>query len=152
MTDPIPARLAALKTMPMPDLKAEWRRLFETEPPPFNRRYLENRIAYRIQELAYGGLKPETLRRLEALGEIYDSDNVTTRRIRHDAKPVAGTRLLREYRGVEHAVTVCKCRMKSPQKCRTKIPHFRELGSVGIRHGRLHFSVGDRVVLAAAVV
>jgi len=46
----------------------------------------------------------------------------------------------------------CKCRMKSPQKCRTKIPHFRELGSVGIRHGRLHFSVGDRVVLAAAVV
>ena len=56
MTDPIPARVAALKTMPMPELKAEWRALFETEPPPFNRRHLENRIAYRIQELAYGGL------------------------------------------------------------------------------------------------
>ena len=81
-------------------------RLFETEPPPFNRRHLENRLAYRIQELAYGGLKPETLRRLEILGEQYDSDNVTTRRIRHDAKPVAGTRLVREYRGVEHTVTV----------------------------------------------
>ena len=106
MTDPIPARLAALKTMPMPDLKAEWRTLFDTEPPPFNRRYLENRLAYRIQELAYGGLKPETLRRLEALGDIYDNDNVATRRIRHDAKPVAGTRLVREYRGVEHTVTV----------------------------------------------
>ena len=63
-------------------------------------------IAYRIQELAYGGLKPETLRRLEILGEQYDSDNVTTRRIRHDAKPVAGTRLVREYQGVEHTVTV----------------------------------------------
>ena len=25
MTDPIPARLAALKTMALPDLKAEWR-------------------------------------------------------------------------------------------------------------------------------
>ena len=25
-----------------------------------HRRHLENRIAYRIQELAYGGLKPET--------------------------------------------------------------------------------------------
>ena len=106
MTDSIPARLAALKTMPMPDLKAQWRDLFDTEPPPFNRRHLENRIAYRIQELAYGGLKPETLRRLEALGEQYDSDNVTTRRIRHDARPVAGTRLVREYRGVEHTVTV----------------------------------------------
>ena len=106
MTDPIPARVAALKTMPMPDLKAQWREVFETEPPPFNRRHLENRIAYRIQELAYGGLKPETIRRLEILGEQYDSDNVTTRRIRHDARPVAGTRLVREYRGVEHIVTV----------------------------------------------
>ena len=65
MTDSIPARVAALKTMPMPDLKAQWRELFDTEPPPFNRRHLENRIAYRIQELAYGGLKPETIRRLE---------------------------------------------------------------------------------------
>ena len=34
MTDPIPARLAALKTIPLPDLKAEWRTLFGTEPPP----------------------------------------------------------------------------------------------------------------------
>jgi hypothetical protein len=106
MNDPIPARIVALKTMPMPELKVEWHRLFENEPPPFNRRHLENRIGYRIQELAYGGLKAETLRRLEILGEQYDSGNVTTRRIRHDARPVAGTRLVREYRGVEHTVTV----------------------------------------------
>ena len=66
--DPIPARLAALKTTPTPDLKAQWRDLFETEPPPFNRRFLESRLAYRIQELVYGGLKPDTIRRLEALG------------------------------------------------------------------------------------
>jgi hypothetical protein len=106
MHDSIPARLAALKTMPMPDLKAQWRELFETEPPPFNRRYLENRLAYRIQELAYGGLKPETLRRLQALGEQYDGGNTTARRIRHDAKPITGTRLVREWKGVEHTVTV----------------------------------------------
>jgi hypothetical protein len=45
---------------------------------------------------------------------------------------------------------ICKCRMKNPQKCRTKIPHFRELGSAEIRHGRLRFSAADRVVLAVA--
>jgi hypothetical protein len=56
--DPIPAQLVALKTTPTPDLKAQWRELFATEPPPFNRRYLESRLAYRMQELAYGGLKP----------------------------------------------------------------------------------------------
>jgi hypothetical protein len=104
--DPIPARLAALKTAPMPDLKRQWRELFETEPPAFNRRYLESRLAYRIQELAYGGLKPETVKRLEALGEQLDGGNITTRRIRADLTPIVGTRLLREWQGVEHVVTV----------------------------------------------
>ncbi|MEO1610725.1 MAG: DUF2924 domain-containing protein, partial [Pseudomonadota bacterium] len=70
--DTIPARLAALKTTSTPDLKKQWRELFESEPPPFNRRYLESRLAYRIQELSLGGLKPETVRRLERLGEDLD--------------------------------------------------------------------------------
>jgi hypothetical protein len=33
MTDSIPARVAALKTASMPDLRALWRALFDTEPP-----------------------------------------------------------------------------------------------------------------------
>ena len=91
-----------------PDLKQQWRDLFDTEPPPFNRRYLESRLAYRIQELAYGGLKPETIRRLEALGEQLDGGNVVTRRIRSNLKPMAGTRLIREYQGVKQVVTVLR--------------------------------------------
>ena len=97
---PVPARVAALKTMPMPELKAQWRDLFETEPPPYNRRFLENRLAYRIQELAYGGLKPETIQRLEALAEDLDSGDPARRRRpariarrRHAADPrMAGRR------------------------------------------------------------
>ena len=105
--DPIPARLAALKTTPTPDLKVQWRELFDSEPPPFNRQYLVTRLAYRIQELAYGGLKRETIRRLEALGEQLDGGNITTRRIRADRdRPITGTRLLREWQGVEQIVTV----------------------------------------------
>ena len=73
--------------------------LFGTEPPGYNRRFLESRLAYRIQELAYGGLKPETIRRLEALGEQFADRNITRRRIRHDAMPIAGTRLIREWQG-----------------------------------------------------
>lgn len=61
-------RIAALKTATTPELKQQWRELFGKEPPPGNRPYLESRLAYRIQELAYGGLKPETRARLEALG------------------------------------------------------------------------------------
>ena len=104
--DPIPARLAALKTTPTPDLKAQWRELFGSEPPPFNRQYLVSRLAYRIQELTYGGLKPETIKRLEALGEQLDGGNIITRRTRVDLKPIAGTRLIRDWQGVEQIVTV----------------------------------------------
>ena len=99
-------RLAALKTAATPDLKQQWRALFGTEAPPYNRAFLQSRLAYRVQELAYGGLKPETVARLEALGEQLDGGRVTRRRVRMDDKPVTGTRLVREYQGVEHRVTV----------------------------------------------
>ena len=99
-------RLAALRTLPTAELKAQWRELFGTEPPPWSRAYIQSRLAYRIQELAYGGLKPETRARLEALGEQLDGGNVVLRRVRADSRPLAGTRLVREWRGVEHVVTV----------------------------------------------
>ncbi len=104
--DDVLGRLAALQTLPTPDLKRQWRELFGTEPPPFNRAYLQSRLAYRIQELAYGGLRPETRTRLEALGEQLDGGNVVLRRVRADSRPLAGTRLVREWQGVQHVVTV----------------------------------------------
>jgi hypothetical protein len=99
-------RLAGLQTATTPDLKQQWRELFGSEPPLYNRRFLETRLAYRVQELAYGGLKSETVARLAALGEQLDGGNVVVRRIRGDDKPMAGTRLIREHGGVEHCVTV----------------------------------------------
>jgi hypothetical protein len=99
-------RLAALERAPMADMKQQWRELFGQEPPAFSRTYLQSRLSYRIQELAYGGLKPATVVRLQALGEKLDGGNITLRRIRADDRPIAGTRLVREYRGVEHSVTV----------------------------------------------
>ena len=104
--DSILRRIAALKTAKIDELRRQWNELRHTPPPPFNRAYLESRLAYRIQELAYGGLKPETVARLEALGEKLDGGNITLRRIRADDRPIAGTRLVREYQGVEHVVTV----------------------------------------------
>jgi len=105
MTDTVLAQLNALKTLPIAELKAKWRDLYDREPPAFNRRYLESRLAYRIQELAYGGLKPETRARLDALADALDREGTVKRRAAGD-RPVAGTRLLREWQGVEHAVTV----------------------------------------------
>jgi hypothetical protein len=106
MTDTVLARIAALKAMAAPELKQKWRELFDTEPPPYNRRFLESRLAYRIQELAYGGLKAETIERLVALAEDLDGGDPTKRRCPAMDRPIAGTRLIREWQGVEHCVTV----------------------------------------------
>ena len=106
MTDAIVARLAALKTTPTPDLRTLWQDLFETDPPRQNRRFLESRLAYRIQELEYGGLRRSIVERLEALGEELDGGNAAVRKRRTDDRPIAGTRLIREYQGVEHCATV----------------------------------------------
>jgi hypothetical protein len=106
MSDTVLARLAALKTTSTPALKQQWRDLFGKEPPPYNRRFLESRLAYRIQELKFGGLKPETIERLRALGEQLDGGNIAVRKKRADDRPIAGTRLIREWQGVEHCVTV----------------------------------------------
>jgi hypothetical protein len=100
------SRLAALQTASAAELRDQWRALFGTEPPAFNRPYLVSRLAYRVQELAYGGLRPETRARLEALGEQLDGGNVVLRRIRADSRPLPGTRLIREHGGVQHVVTV----------------------------------------------
>src|SRR5450759_2691611 len=102
MNNTVLARLAGLKALPIPTLKQQWRELFDTEPPPYNRRFLEHRLAYRIQELAYGGLKPQTIERLKAIAEDLDGGDPARRRRPANDRPIAGTRLIREYQGVEH--------------------------------------------------
>jgi hypothetical protein len=106
LTDTVLAQLAALKAAPISALKQKWRDLFETEPPPYNRRFLEHRLSYRIQELAFGGLNPETLKRLRAIAEELDCGDPKRRRQSANSRPVAGTRLIRQYQGIEHCVTV----------------------------------------------
>ena len=99
------AQLAALKATPTPALRTQWRSLFGAEPPPYNRRFLESRLAYRIQELAFGGLKPETVRRLDALADAIEAGTLRKGRATR-SRPIAGTKLIREWKGVEHMVTV----------------------------------------------
>src|SRR6185295_2578005 len=106
MTASVLARLAALKTTPTPALKQQWRELFGCEPPPYNRAFLESRLAYRMQELAYGGLKPETIARLDALADQFEPDRRARRRVPAADRPMAGTRLIRAWDGIEHCVTV----------------------------------------------
>jgi hypothetical protein len=74
------------------------------EPPPsLGRRMMMQAIAYRLQERAFGGLKPSTLRILDRVAEGPGS---VERRRAPARKAGAGTVLIREWGGVAHRVTV----------------------------------------------
>ncbi len=106
MTDGVLAQLAALPGKTTAELKQLWRELYDREPPSFNRDYLIKRLAYRIQELAYGGLSARAEAKLDRL--IADEEaRLAGKPVHHrGARPIAGTRLIRAWQGVEHSVTV----------------------------------------------
>ena len=102
------SRLAALKTLSVKELKAEWEKLIGTAAPNNSRVFLELRIAYRLQELSYGGPDRETRRMLDLLADEVEGHNRRKHQIADPRNPVTGTRLIREWDGVEHTVTVLK--------------------------------------------
>ena len=56
--------------------------------------------------LAYGGLSEEALERLDAIADELEGKAVKRRRDAAAGRPIAGTRLIREWQGKEHCVTV----------------------------------------------
>ncbi|MFA7186015.1 MAG: DUF2924 domain-containing protein [Victivallales bacterium] len=92
-------QLAALQKMPLTELQEKWRDLYGSEPPKFGKTFLQRRLAFRIQELFYGGLEEPVK---EKLREIADEDNDAKKakpRIEVNGKVLPGTRFTREWRG-----------------------------------------------------
>lgn len=102
------ARLAALKDMTVRELKAEWGKLFSSEAPNNSRPFLEQRLAYRIQELTWGGPSKPVRQLLDALADEVEGKKVRKSVISDPRNPVIGTRLVREWDGAEHVITVLK--------------------------------------------
>jgi hypothetical protein len=96
------ARVAALPSQENDELKQLWRELFDEPAPPKPRGYLIPRLAWRIQELAYGGLSTDAQKRIDRLVRTKEPIKPSGQRIK---RPAIGTRLIREYQGVEHQVT-----------------------------------------------
>jgi hypothetical protein len=110
MTAPILKQIAELPALPQDRLKELWREYFGVEPPAYRKGFLIRGLAHRIQELTYGGLSPAHQARLDAL---IDEEAPRRGRGRRPAKQpprsgqlLVGTRLVREWKGVAHEVTV----------------------------------------------
>ena len=72
-------KLAALNDLTALQLRSEWRRLYRGQPPRLSRDLLVRSIAYRIQELAHGGLSKATRRKLLALTKVLQSNGSIAR-------------------------------------------------------------------------
>jgi hypothetical protein len=103
MSDTVLAQIAALKTRSTSELRDMWRELFGRDAPVLGRRYLEDQLAFRVQELHYGGLSDRARRKLDALADQLEPKAA---RRRDPGRPIAGTQLRRQWRGTEHVVTV----------------------------------------------
>lgn len=95
-------RLAELPKMDRRSLESLWRELFGNSPSrALRRETLIPILAYRLQEKAYGGLKASVAKRLRA---ILAEDRSTSGS--PPFRPKVGTRIVREWQGKLHEVTV----------------------------------------------
>ena len=97
-------RLSELQHLNSRDLRTEWRRLFRDNPPNLSRDLLVRAVAYRVQELAHGGLPKATARKLATLVAEFGRDGQISVDATPQMKP--GARLVREWRGRTHVVTL----------------------------------------------
>ena len=109
MSDALAGEIAELPKLNRAQLRAKWRSALKKEPPPHLRKQmLVPLLAYKLQEQAYGGLRPEVKRRLRELADSFESepDRASVKQAaRLQIKP--GTRLIRQWQGKTHQVTVC---------------------------------------------
>jgi len=98
-------RLAEIETYDSGALRREWQKLYGCPAPKRVRRDLLLRaVAYRIQELAFGGLKGATVRRLKQLADQTRVGPVAPPPAGASLRP--GMRLMREWNGETHLVEV----------------------------------------------
>jgi hypothetical protein len=97
--------LARLSAATIFELRGEWRRLHRAPPPMrLSRDLLMRGIAYKLQERPLGGLSKSIIRKLERLN--LDSEASDAQKPAPPISLKAGTRLVREWRGVTHSVLV----------------------------------------------
>lgn len=98
-------QLARLEEMDLAGLREEWTRFYGRPPSRYvSRDLLRRAVAYRIQEKAYGGLKPAVLRKLRKVMEELRAGKKPTVIPARRLQP--GVRLMREWNGETHVVEV----------------------------------------------
>jgi hypothetical protein len=97
--------LARLPELDFTELRQQWRTLYKCDASPhLSRELLLRAVAYRMQEIAFGGLRPEHQRQLRQFAHQFKETGEIRRRASVELK--AGTRLVRDWQGRTYEVLV----------------------------------------------
>jgi hypothetical protein len=97
--------LSRLPTLDIGELRQQWRGLYKTQAPVnLGRELLLRAVAYRMQEVALGGLRPARQRQLRQMAQQFNRIGAANTPPRPELKP--GTRLMREWQGRTYDVLV----------------------------------------------
>jgi hypothetical protein len=103
--DALTAEIASLSKLDIDELRERWKAMFGKAPSrDIGRSFLTRAIAYRLQEKAFGGLKPSTQRLLAEFG--IDGANGSALAAAPSRTVRSGAVLVREWRGISHQVSV----------------------------------------------
>lgn len=101
-------QLATLQTMTLEQLREKWLDLYGSEPPRYKKQFLIKRLAYRIQELFYGGLSETAKTRLRQIA-LDDPVATVERKVSEERKSneniLSGTRFVRVWNDRRYEVT-----------------------------------------------
>jgi hypothetical protein len=93
-----------IQRMSLNDLRKKWVDLFGTDPAKLSKQYMTRRLAYRVQELTYGGLSKSSREKLASWAE--DPKQAKKKTVREKTSLQLGTRLLRDWHGERYEVIV----------------------------------------------
>jgi Protein of unknown function (DUF2924) len=93
-----------LRSLTLEELRGEWLRLYHGHAPKLSRDLLVLALGYRLQEIEHGGLGKATRRKLQTIAKSLRATGRVGSAPSLSLKP--GTRLVREWRGHTHTVTV----------------------------------------------
>ena len=97
--------LSRLPELDLGKLRQQWRTLYKAEASPYlSRELLLRAVAYWMQEVAFGGLRPARQRQLREFAQQLNESQERRIRPRPELKP--GTRLMREWQGRTYDVLV----------------------------------------------
>ena len=101
------AQLAALPRNRASELKQLWRDFYDREPPAYGHKpfFLIKRLAYRSRSWPTAGLSARAEAKLTALSRKRIGASTASNRCA-GRPPIVGTRLIRDWQGLEHCATV----------------------------------------------